>query len=511
MNIEKILIVDFGSQYTQLIARRVRELGVYSEIAVPSRHLVIDDENVKGIILSGGPNSVYDKGAPTLNSCFFEKDLPILGVCYGMQLISYMMGGKVQKSDRREFGRAVLEVTHKANPLFSDVPAKSDVWMSHSDKVVKIPENFVPIAKSGNTENAAIYSKKLNMFALQFHPEVMHTQFGRQMLSNFLDVCRVKRTWTPENYVDMVIKQIKEQAGTDTVISGISGGVDSAVASELVHRAIGPKLKCFMIDTGLLRMNEGRDTVKMLKEKMNLNVKYVDRSSLFLTRLKGVADPEKKRKIIGRAFIKVFEEQANQHKSARHLVQGTIYPDRIESMSTKGPSSTIKSHHNVGGLPKRMKLSLIEPLKDLFKDEVRKVGRVLEIPSDILDRHPFPGPGLGVRILGSVNKENIRMLKETDAIFIDTIRKYGLYSDIWQAFTVYLPVKSVGVMGDNRTYENVVVLRAVTSTDGMTADWFDFPKEVLHEASTRIINEVKGINRVVYDVSTKPPATIEWE
>lgn len=508
MDIEKIIIVDFGSQYTQLIARRVREANVYSEIISPSE--TISGDNVRGIILSGGPNSVYDEGSPRIDMDSLP-DVPVLGICYGMQLISITGGGNVEKSDKREYGRAQINVL-KDNALFDNMPKNSTVWMSHSDKVVKLPAGFHTIASSDNTQYAAIASKDSSILGIQFHPEVMHTQFGGNMIYNFLyKVCKVQGKWNPENFIKSAIENIKQTAPSGNIIAGISGGVDSTVASELVHRAVGDRLKGFLIDTGLLRLNEGEETVNILNNTMNMDIELIRREKLFLGRLTGITDPEKKRKIIGNTFIEVFEDVSNSIEDARYLVQGTIYPDRIESSSTKGPSSTIKSHHNVGGLPEHMKFSLIEPLKDLFKDEVRKVGIALGIPNELLGKHPFPGPGLGVRIVGEITENNVNILQQADRIYTDTIRKHGLYNDIWQAFAVFLPVRSVGVMGDNRTYDNVIALRAVTSVDGMTADWFDFPKEVLHEASTRIINEISGVNRVVYDISTKPPSTIEWE
>lgn len=508
MDIEKIIIIDFGSQYTQLIARRVREANVYSEIISPSD--AVDGESIKGIILSGGPNSVYDEGSPRIDFNMLP-DVPLLGICYGMQLLSLNGGGAVEKSNKREYGRARISVKEN-HPLFSDMPQSSIVWMSHSDKVVKLPQGFTTIASSENTEYAAIASQKSAMLGIQFHPEVMHTQFGANIIYNFLyKICRVQGKWNPQNFIKSTIEGIRKQAPSGNVIAGISGGVDSTVASELVHRAVGGRLKGFIIDTGLLRLNEGEETVNILRNILNMDIELIGRGELFLGRLKGVTDPEKKRKIIGNTFIEVFEDVSNGIEDARYLVQGTIYPDRIESSSTKGPSSTIKSHHNVGGLPEDMKFELIEPLKDLFKDEVRKVGIALGIPDELLGRHPFPGPGLGVRIVGQIDEANVSILQQADQIFIETIRKHGLYNDIWQAFAVFLPVRSVGVMGDNRTYDNVIALRAVTSVDGMTSDWFDFPKEVLHEASTRIINEISGVNRVVYDISTKPPSTIEWE
>ncbi len=509
MENEKIIIIDFGSQYTQLIARRVREANVFSEIISPGKKVILDAD-VKGVILSGGPKSVYDSDSPKVN---FDDltNVPVLGICYGMQLMAEHFNGNVMKSDKREYGKAMLEVILD-NPLFNDIHRSNSVWMSHSDKVVKLPDGFKSIAISGNTENAAIMCIEKNMYGIQFHPEVVHTQFGSKIIHNFLyGICNTKGNWNPSNFINNVIDEIRAFAPDGNVISGVSGGVDSTVASELVHRAIGNRMKGFLIDTGLLRQSEGKEMVKTLKSLLEMSIEYIDESNLFLSNLNNISDPETKRKIIGKTFIDVFEKAASRVENVKYLVQGTIYPDRIESSSINGPSSTIKSHHNVGGLPERMHLKLIEPLKDLFKDEVREVGKALNIPKELLNRHPFPGPGLAVRILGNIDRNNVNILQQADNIFISTIRKHGLYNDIWQAFAVFLPVRTVGVMGDNRTYENVIVLRAVNSVDGMTADWYDFPKHVLHEASTRIINEVNGVNRVVYDISTKPPSTIEWE
>ena len=509
MENEKIIIIDFGSQYTQLIARRVREANVFSEIIPPGKKVKLDT-NVKGVILSGGPKSVYDKDSPRVD---FDDllNVPVLGICYGMQLMAENFNGNVMQSDKREYGKAILEVISD-NPLFRDIDKTSSVLMSHSDKVVTLPNGFKSIAISGNTDNAAIMCAEKNMYGIQFHPEVVHTEFGSKIIHNFLyDICNTKGNWNPSNFINNVIEDIRAFAPDGNVISGVSGGVDSTVASELVHRAIGSRMNGFMIDTGLLRHNEGNETIKTLRSLLDMSIEYIDESNLFLSNLNNISDPETKRKIIGKTFIDVFEKAAGRVENVKYLVQGTIYPDRIESSSINGPSSTIKSHHNVGGLPERMHLKLIEPLKDLFKDEVRKVGKALNIPEELLKRHPFPGPGLAVRILGNIDRNNVNILQQADNIFISTIRKHGLYDDIWQAFAVFLPIRTVGVMGDNRTYENVIVLRAVTSVDGMTADWYDFPKQVLHETSTRIINEVNGVNRVVYDISTKPPSTIEWE
>lgn len=511
MTSEKIVIVDFGSQYTQLIARRVREFRVYSEIVHPEKAAESINESCIGIILSGGPNSVYDKLSPQIDLSIIPDGMPVLGICYGMQLLSHKLGGKVEKSDEREFGKALLKIK-KDSLLFKGIKNESVVWMSHSDKVTLLPPGFEVIGTSGNTPNAAMHMKGGRVYGLQFHPEVVHTEFGKRIIGNFVKViCSAHSLWNSSNFINETIEKIKTDAPSGGVIAGISGGVDSTVASALVQAAVGKRFRGFLVDTGLLRHNEGKDTVKLLREKMKFNIEYVDASSHFMEKLKGVKDPERKRKIIGKAFINVFEEQAKKYRNALYLVQGTIYPDRIESSSVKGPSHVIKSHHNVGGLPKRMRLKLIEPLAQLFKDEVREVGYALGIPAELLQRHPFPGPGLGIRIIGDINPERVKILQHADRIYIETIRKHGCYDKIWQAFSVFLPVKSVGVMGDCRTYENVLVLRAVTSVDGMTADWYDFDKEILHEASTRIINEVKGINRVVYDVSTKPPSTIEWE
>lgn len=512
---QSVLVLDFGSQYTQLIARRIRELGIYSEILpFNTSPETIREHNPRAIILSGGPTSVYDESAILPDGGIFSLGIPMLGICYGLQAIAKHFGGEVASSSKHEFGRAKILVTRSEeheSPLFRNIP-DSDVWMSHGDKVVRLPEGFRVTASSDNSEMCAFESSgskgALKIYALQFHPEVQHTLYGKQLLSNFLlDIAGIKPDWSSKSFIEHQIDDIAAKAGKETVICGISGGVDSTVAAVMVGRAIGKKLHCVFVDNGLLRKNEAEKVMSFLST-LGLRVTLVDASELFLKRLKAVASPEKKRKIIGRTFIQVFEEQM---KGEKFLVQGTLYPDVIESVSVKGPSETIKSHHNVGGLPKRMKLKLIEPLRELFKDEVRAVGRELGIAEDILMRHPFPGPGLAVRVLGSITRERLDILRDADEIFIEELKSSGLYTQVWQAFAVLLPVQSVGVMGDKRTYENVLALRAVESTDGMTADWAQLPHEFLARVSNRIINEVRGINRVAYDISSKPPATIEWE
>lgn len=508
---EKVIILDFGSQYTQLIARKVRECGVYAEIYPYNLNIEeIQRHHPKGIIFSGGPASVFDTNAPHPDKKIFSMDIPILGICYGLQLITYHLGGKVGKANKREYGRAVFKIA-SADPIFEDIPAESIVWMSHGDKIDDIPPNFIILGKTENSISA-IRSQNKKIYGLQFHPEVHHTIYGKKILENFLrKVCECKEQWNAASFIGTQIKQIREKVGSDEVILALSGGVDSTVAAVLLERAIGNQLHCIHIDTGLMRMNESKNIVELFKKHFKIPITLVEAESLFLERLKGITDPEQKRKIIGNTFIELFEKEAQKFSSAKWLAQGTLYPDVIESTSVRGPSATIKSHHNVGGLPERMNLKVLEPFRELFKDEVRQVGKELGVPDWFIQRHPFPGPGLAIRIIGEVTKERLEILRQADEIFIQEIQNANLYNEIWQAFAVLLPVKSVGVMGDERTYENVCALRAVVSQDGMTADWFKFPYEVLEKASTRIINEVKGINRVVYDITSKPPGTIEWE
>lgn len=510
---EKILILDFGSQYTQLIARRVRELNVYCEI-MPYNKLPKLDDSIKGVILSGSPFSVKDKNAlhPEIDKIIGTK--PVLGVCYGAQYIANHYGGKVERSNKREYGKAVLKDFNK-DTFFQGISAASQVWMSHGDTIVALPQQFELIASTEEVKVAAFKSKEnafeYPVYCLQFHPEVFHTLEGGKILGNFVHgICGCSDSWTPASFVEETVAGLKKQIGNDKVLLGLSGGVDSTVAAILLHHAIGDQLYCFFVDNGLLRMNEFEEVLHSY-EGMGLNVVGIDAKQRFYDALEGESDPEGKRKIIGRVFIDVFQEEANKLDGIKWLGQGTIYPDVIESVSVHGPSVTIKSHHNVGGLPEKMNLKIVEPLRMLFKDEVRKVGKALKITHHILGRHPFPGPGLGIRILGSINAQKVGLLQQADAIFIDNLRDAGLYNKVWQAGTVLLPVQSVGVMGDERTYEKTVVLRCVNSTDGMTAEWSHLPHDFLAKVSSEIINKVKGINRVVYDISTKPPATIEWE
>jgi GMP synthase (glutamine-hydrolysing) len=508
---DKILVLDFGSQYSQLITRRVREHNVFSELVrFDTPPPEVPDPDLKGIILSGGPSSVHDKGAPRLHPGWLELGVPVLGICYGLQLITHLNGGTVNRASDREYGPAMLNIKTKSS-LLHHVAAKSKVWMSHGDSVIKLAPGFKVIASTGNLRFAAIENRDQRIYAVQFHPEVAHTEFGRQILSNFLfEICNVEPNWTASSFIKTEVARLKKELGDNKVICALSGGVDSSVTALLLNKAIGKNLICVFINNGLLRLNEEQEVQQSFK-RMRLNLRYVEASELFLRRLKGIADPERKRKIIGRTFIEVFTAEAKKLGKIKYLAQGTLYPDLIESVSFKGPSATIKSHHNVGGLPKRMGLKLVEPLKELFKDEVRAVGVRLGLPKQLTMRHPFPGPGLAVRIVGSVTEPRLELLRQADAIFIKELIDNKLYDKTWQAFCVLLPVKSVGVMGDERTYENVIALRAVTSTDAMTADWARLPDDFLAAVANRIINEVEGINRVTYDISPKPPATIEWE
>lgn len=505
-----IIILDFGSQYNQLIGRRIREMEVYSEILPFNTSLEeIKSKNPAGIILSGGPSSVNSPDAHLVEKELFELGIPVLGICYGMQLTAHLLGGNVKKGEKGEYGKATLEIT-KSNPLFTGVSRFSTVWMSHFDEVETLPENSEISAKSGVI--AGIFNEKKNIYCVQFHPEVSHSEFGARMLENFVfQICKAEKNWKLTNYIEKTVAEIREKVGKDKVILGLSGGVDSSVAAVLIHKAIGDQLQCIFVDTGLLRKDEGKKVMENYGEHFHMNIDMVDASERFLSKLAGVSDPEEKRKIIGREFVAVFDEESHKFEGAKFLAQGTIYPDVIESQSVKGPSAVIKSHHNVGGLPEEMKLQLLEPLRELFKDEVRKVGEELGIPHHLVYRHPFPGPGLGIRVLGEVDAEKVKILQEADDIFIEELYKNDLYEKVSQAFVVLLPVKSVGVMGDERTYEYTAVVRSANTTDFMTATFSHFPWEFLENVSNRIINEVKGINRVAYDISSKPPATIEWE
>jgi GMP synthase (glutamine-hydrolysing) len=507
---EKILILDFGSQYTQLIARRVREINVYCEIH-PFNHFPTPDESVKGVILSGSPSSVRDNNAPFPDLTGIKGKIPLLGVCYGAQYLVHKFGGEVMPSGIREYGRAKLITINEKDPLFNSVKPGTQVWMSHADTITRLPEGYQITGSTDDVEAGAFHIEGEKTWGIQFHPEVYHTTEGTQILKNFVvKICGCAQSWTADSFVGSTVEMLKQQLGNDKVILGLSGGVDSSVAAFLLHRAIGKNLTCIFVDNGLLRKNEfGKVLDSYLG--LGLNVIGVDASDRFLDQLEGVSDPETKRKIIGRVFIEVFDSEAKKVKDVSWLAQGTIYPDVIESVSVKGPSATIKSHHNVGGLPEKMHLRVTEPLRLLFKDEVRRVGTALALPDFILKRHPFPGPGLAIRILGKMTREKLEILKDADDIFIEGLKKHGLYDSVWQAAVILLPVQSVGVMGDERTYENAVVLRAVTSTDGMTADWSHLPYDFLGLISNEIINKVKGINRVVYDISSKPPSTIEWE
>jgi len=507
---DKILILDFGSQYTQLIARKIRELNVYCEIHPYDRFPKIDN-SIKGVILSGSPFSVRDKDAPIPDLSEIKRKLPLLGICYGAQHLAHNFGGEVAPSEHREYGRANLIISDKSCKLLQSVKNNSQVWMSHADTIIKLPETFEITAGTDNIKVGAFRVKNEETYGLQFHPEVYHSVDGQKILSNFTtEICKIPQNWTPDSFVESTISELKNTIGNKKTVLGLSGGVDSSVAAVLLHKAIGKNLYCIFVDNGLLRKNEFENVLHSYKG-MGLNVTGIDAKQKFYDALKGISDPEKKRKAIGKVFIEVFDAEAKKISDVTFLAQGTIYPDVIESVSVKGPSATIKSHHNVGGLPDYMKLKIVEPLRLLFKDEVRRVGAALGINKSLLSRHPFPGPGLGIRILGEITTEKVSILQDADDIFISELKKQNLYDDVWQAATILLPVKSVGVMGDERTYENTVVLRAVSSVDGMTADWSHLPHEFLAKVSNKIINRVKGINRVVYDISSKPPATIEWE
>jgi len=516
-NLSKILIIDFGSQFTQLIARRVRELGVFSEIVSHKKIKItqITKDNIAGIIFSGGPLNVYENDKFKFDKKILKLGVPILGICFGHQILSKLLGGKVKKSKHREFGLATINKVSNSilTKNFFNKNMTSDVWMSHADQVSKIPKNFKVIASTKNSKLTIIENIKDNFYGVQFHPEVTHTNKGKILLRNFVFlICKIKRNWSSKNQKLKLINEIKEQVGNNKVICGLSGGVDSSVVAQLLSKAIGKNLTCIFVNNGLLRKNEETQVVNTFKKKLKINLIYVNAEKEFIRKLTNVSDPEKKRKIIGNLFIKIFERYANKIKNVQFLAQGTLYPDLIESKSATGSqTSKIKSHHNVGGLPKRMKLKLVEPLKFLFKDEVRKLGLELNLSNDIISRHPFPGPGLAIRMPGIITNEKIKILKEADFYYIKALRDHGLYHKIWQAYAALLPVKTVGVMGDNRTYEHICLLRAITSEDGMTADFFDFPKGFMQSISNQIINNIRGINRVVYDVTSKPPSTIELE
>lgn len=512
MHEERILVLDFGSQYTQLIARRIRESKVYSEI-FPFNTAIqkIKDFCPKGLVLSGGPSSVYDAGAPLPDMEVFKLGIPVLGICYGMQLMARSLGGNVARAAKREYGRAELKVDDDADILWG-LSRDTKVWMSHGDRIEALPSGFSAIGHTDNSPVAVMADRGKKFYALQFHPEVVHTEEGARILHNFIfGICGCKPTWEMSSFIEWQVADIRSKVGEKKVICALSGGVDSSVVALLVHKAVGDKLTCIFVDNGLLRKGEAEKVRTTFAGHFHIELVHVDAKKRFLGKLKGVTEPEKKRKIIGNEFIAVFEDEAKKIKDAEFLAQGTLYPDVIESVSFKGPSAVIKSHHNVGGLPDVMKLKLIEPLRELFKDEVRVLGEELGLPEEIAWRHPFPGPGLAIRCIGDISQERLRILKESDAIVLEEIKAAGLYREIWQAFAVILPIRSVGVMGDERTYESVVALRAVTSVDGMTADWAKVPYEVLGRISNRIINEVKGVNRVVFDITSKPPGTIEWE
>lgn len=507
---DNVLIIDFGSQFTQLIARRVREMNVYCEIH-PYNNLPSDIEKFKAVILSGSPFSALGEDAPTIDLEQFRKRVPLLGICFGAQYLAHSLGGKIESSEHREYGRAKLNKILDNSSLLKNVNIGSQVWMSHGDTIYQLPENFELIASTEDVENAAFKIKGEETYGIQFHPEVSHSIDGAKLLKNFvIEIAKCEQTWTPDSFVESSIANLKNELGDDQVVLGLSGGVDSTVAAILLHKAIGKNLHCIFVDNGLLRKNEYSEVLESYKH-MGLNIVGVDASKEFLSALKGISDPEAKRKAIGKTFIDIFDREAQRIKDVKWLAQGTIYPDVIESVSVKGPSATIKSHHNVGGLPDYMKLKIVEPLRLLFKDEVREVGTALGIDANILNRHPFPGPGLAIRILGDITEEKIKIIQEVDDVYIKHLRESGWYEKIWQAGSILLPINSVGVMGDERTYERVVALRAVSSIDGMTADWVQIPYELLAKISNDIINKVKGVNRVVYDISSKPPSTIEWE